>query len=159
MVLGTMTDLAAAHVTAAEAYVAPVAIYLLVLGVLMRRSQDISSWQAYAPTIAFAGGAALFERVIGGPGWHSVVAGAVGVVAVAIGGYRRLAGPLFTGTALLASVVILETLTVAATVPTWAWFALAGAALLASGITLERKETGPIEAGRRVVDAIAANFS
>ncbi len=158
-ITGIFSELFAAHVTTAEAYVAPVVIYLLIVGLVVRRANDVSSWEAYAPTIALAGGVGLLERIVGGAGWHTVVAGCVGVLAISVGGYRRMAGPLFTGTAVLASVVIFESLAVVATVPTWGWFALGGAALLSIGIALERSETSPMVAGRRVVDTIATNFS
>lgn len=159
MVVGTLVELSAAHVTVSEAYVAPVALALLIAGLVARRMRDVGSWVAYAPSVAIFGVTAFVERMIGGPGWHSVIAGATGVVAVAAGGGRRLAGPLFTGTMLLAAVVGFESMAVAATVPTWAWCALGGSALLATGIYLERTDTSPVIAGRRLVEAISANFS
>jgi hypothetical protein len=104
------------------------------------------------------GGAGMIERVSGEPGWHAVLAGTVGVASVAAGGWRRLAGPLFAGTVLLAVVVGFESLAVAATIPTWAWLAFGGAVLLGTGVALERTDTSPIEAGRRLTDVISANF-
>jgi hypothetical protein len=43
-------------------------------------------------------------------------------------------------------------------VPTWGWLATGGTALLATGIVLERNETSPVEAGRRLVDVVAERF-
>jgi hypothetical protein len=44
-------------------------------------------------------------------------------------------------------------------VPTWAWLGVAGSALLAAGIALERAGTSPVEAGQRVVDVLSTRFS
>jgi hypothetical protein len=155
---GTLTELAAADVAAVDAYVAPVALYLLGAGAAARRRSEMSSWVAYAPAVALMGTTSFVERINGGSGWHAIAAGAVGVAAVAVGGWRRLAGPLFVGTALLACVVGFESLAVTATVPTWGWLAIGGGVLLATGIMLERRDLTPAAAGRRVVEVIAANF-
>lgn len=81
-------------VTASEAFVAPVALQLVVAGWQLRRRADPpSSWVAFGPAIGLLGGAALAERLAGGEAWHSLVAGAVGVTAVAAGGWKRLAAP------------------------------------------------------------------
>ncbi|MDQ1503650.1 MAG: hypothetical protein QOD57_1377, partial [Actinomycetota bacterium] len=119
-----------------------------------------SSWVAYAPAIVLMGGAALVERIAGGGGVHALVAGAVGMAAVAVGGGRRLAGPLVTGTAVLVAVTVHESLGTLATVPTWGWLAAGGSVLLATGVALERRGgAGPFEAGRRLVDVVGERFS
>lgn len=87
-----------------------------------------------------------------------MVAGAVAALAVASGGWRRLAGPLFLGTALLVTVTVFESLQQLAGVPTWAWLALGGSSLLATGIVIERTATSPLEAGRRLVDVISERY-
>ncbi|MDQ3898635.1 MAG: hypothetical protein M3326_15560, partial [Actinomycetota bacterium] len=102
--------------------------------------------------------AALAERVTGGAGWHGLVAGAVGTAAVALGGWRKLAGPMVVGTGLLVAVTVHESLGALAGVPTWGWLSLGGALLLAVGIALERSDTSPVEAGRRIVDVVAERF-
>jgi hypothetical protein len=160
LVAGAWNHLAAAHVHALEFYVAPVSGYLLAAGAVVRRRDPsgTSSWIAYGPAIGAFGGAALVERLGGGPGWHAVVAGAVGVVAVAIGGWRRLVAPMLIGTALLVLVVGHEVLALSAGVPTWAWLAAAGSVLLGLGVQLERSDTSPIEAGRRVSAVLAERF-
>jgi hypothetical protein len=83
----------------------------------------------------------------------------VGVAAVVAGGGRRLAGPLFLGTTLLVAVTAYESLGALAGVPTWSWLALGGAVLVGAGVALERGDTSPVEAGRRVVDVVAERFS
>ena len=151
--------LATAGVADSEPYVAPVAAQLLVAGwAARRRSPGTTSWAAYVPSIALLGGLALLERVVGGAGWHAVVAGAVGTAAVAAGGWWRLAGPMVVGTALLVATTVHESLGALAGVPTWAWLSFGGTILLAIGVALERSDTSPTEAGRRIVDVVAERF-
>jgi hypothetical protein len=162
--LGVWIHLDLAGVNATDAYVAPVAVALVAAGFLARRpsprgSRELSSWVAYGPAIALLGAAAMAERLAGGAGVHALVAGSLGTVAVAIGGWRRLAAPLLLGTALMAAVVLSETLAYTATMPTWGWLALAGSALLAAGIAMERAEVGPLETGRRVLDVVHDRFA
>ncbi len=147
------------HVRASEAYLTPVAVLLLAAGWLARRRVEVSSWVAYGPAIALLGGSALVERVAGGGPGHALVAGGVGLAAVAIGGRRRLIAPLVIGTALLVALTVHESLAVTVGVPTWGWLALGGATLVAIGIGLERAEATPLETGRRVVDVVAERFS
>jgi hypothetical protein len=156
--VGLAGHLVLAGVTASEPFVGPVALQLLVAGCQAQRRNQASSWLAYAPPVALLGGAALVERLNDGAGWHALVAGAVGVVAVAVGGWRRLAGPMVVGTALLVALTASETLATLAGVPTWAWLALGGSLLLLTAVALERRETSPVEAGRRVVEVLAERF-
>ena len=159
-IVGLGIHLTVDGVTASEAFVAPVAIQLVVAGWQLRRRVDPpSSWVAFGPAIGLLGGAALAERLSGAAAWHSLVAGAVGVAAVAAGGWRRLAGPLFLGTGLLATVTLVESLATLAGIPTWAWLAAGGTTLLAIGVALERSATTPVEAGRRLVDVVEEHFS
>ena len=158
--VGIAVHLSVDGVTATEPFVLPVALQLLVLGVQLRQRKDDppSSWIAFGPSIALLGVAALAERLDGGAAWHALVAGAVGVVAVAAGGWKRLAAPLFLGTALVVGVTVLETLHTLAGVPTWAWLAAGGSALLLAGVAMERSATSPTEAGRRIVDVVGERF-
>ena len=157
---GLWIHLTVEGVTASEAFVAPVALQLVAAGwQLRRRAEPPSSWVAFGPAVALLGGAGLAERLAGGGAWHSLVVGAVGVAAVAAGGWWRLAGPLLLGTGLLVAVTVLESLTMLAGIPTWAWLAAGGTVLLATGVALERSATTPIEAGRRLVDVVEERFS
>ncbi len=166
-------------VQAADAYAAPVALLLLLAGLLSRSSQTtddqagdgqatnqavgaldrISSWVAYGPAILAIGITAMIERLDGGAEIHALVVGIVAIAAILIGGTRRLAAPLLLGTVLLAALSWHELLGVEVGVPTWGWLAAAGALLVGAGILMERHETGPIESGRRLVDTISERFS
>jgi hypothetical protein len=62
------------------------------------------------------------------------------------------------GTGLLVAVTVHESLGALAGVPTWAWLSAGGALLLGVGVGLERHDTSPVEAGRRLVDVVAERF-
>jgi hypothetical protein len=156
---GLWLHLAAAGVAIAEPYVLPVAALALAGGFVARREGPLSSWLAYAPPVAILGGASLAERAGGGAAWHGLLAGTVGVVAVALGAHHRLIGPLLVGTALVLAVSAHETVAVTAQVPTWLWLCTGGAALLGAGVGMERRGLGPVDAGRRVVDVIRARYT
>ena len=158
VVSGIVSHLALNRVDLAEAYAVPAAAQLLVLGAQARHRSRLSSWWAYGPAVTLLGGAALAERLAGGSGWHAVAAGSVGVAAVAVGGWRRLGGPLLLGTGLLAVVTVVESLPALAGVPTWGWLAAGGSVLVGVGVALEHGDTSPGEAGRRLVDAISDRF-
>ncbi len=147
------------HVRISEPYLAPVALTLVLAGWQARRRVEVSSWVAYGPAVALLGGAALVERVTGGGAGHALVAGAVGLVAVIVGGQRRQIAPLLLGTALLVALSVHESLAVTAGVPTWGWLAIGGITLIGAGIGMERAESTPLETGRRVVDVVAERFS
>lgn len=155
---GLVGHLLLSGVEASEAYLAPVCLQLLVAGGHARQRRALSSWVAYAPAVGLFGVAAVAERAAGGGSWHAVAAAAVGAGAVGIGGWRRLAGPLFTGTALLVAVTAVDVVASLGQVPAWIWLATTGTALLGVGVALERTDTSPVDAGRRVVEVIAERF-
>lgn len=154
---GVWGHLGVAEVEAADAWAAPVALCLAAAGAVASR-RGASSWVTAAPAVALLGGTALAERLAGGGGIHAVVVGAVGVTAVALGGARRLAAPLLLGTAALVVLTVSESMRYTAGVPTWAWLALGGTVLVGIGIALERHETGPLEAGERLVDVVRTRY-
>jgi hypothetical protein len=156
---GLWSHLALAQVGASEPWVAPVAVLLLVAGINAHREHGVSSWSAHAPAVGLLGGTALLERLSGGPAWHALVAGAVGVVAVGAGGARRLAGPLLVGTVLVVAITIHETLGVTAGRPAWMWLALGGVSLLGAGVVMERRGVGPVESGRRLIEVVNDRFA
>jgi hypothetical protein len=160
--VGAWSELATRHVQASEWYVLPAAAYLLVVGVRLRAGRAESdrpgSWVAYGPAVALLGASGIVERLHGGSALHALFAGAVALVAIVAGGSRRLAAPLLIGTAIVATITVHEALSTAAGIPLSAWLAAGGAALLGSAIAIERTDTSPIDAGRRVVDVLADHF-
>ncbi len=145
-------------VDAADALVLPVVIALAVVGIVAERHRTASSWFTLAPPLALLGATAVAERLDGGAAVHGLVAGAVGVVAVVLGGRSRLLGPLVVGLVTLGVLTVYETLAVTAGVPTWAWLATGGTVLLGAGVALDRTDTGPVEAGRHLYDVLDTRF-
>lgn len=156
--LGVSLQLAVWNVMWLEPYLVFPAVAALAVGYHFHRRGG-SSWAAYAPTIALLSYVSIVERFNGGPAWHAVIAGGIGIVSIIAGGYRKLVGPLVTGTAVLAIVVGYESLGPAALVPTWAWLATGGVILLAAGVALERSDTTPLERGQQIRSVVATQFS
>ena len=144
-------------VTWSEPFLAPVAIALVVLG-LARATVPLNSWWTHGAATALIGGAALLERIAGGHGGHALIAGIVATVAVALGAQFRLIGPLTTGTVLIVAVAAHESLAYTASVPTWAWLALAGSVLIGCALMIERSATSPVETGKRLLDTVKAGY-
>jgi len=156
--VGVVLQLAVWQVDWLEPYLAMPAFAALYIGYRFQQT-GTTSWATYASTIAVMSYVSIADRIAGGSAWHAVIAGAVGVFAVIGGGYRRLVGPLVTGSVVLAVVVGYESLGPAALVPTWAWLALGGSVLLAAGVAMERSDTTPLERGQQIRNVITTQFS
>ena len=137
----------------------PVVLVLAMVGLRLHQRRSASSWFTLGPPVVLLGCTALVERFDGGGGLHALVAGVVGLLAVAVGGRYRLVGPLVAGTGVLVALVSFETLTITAGVPTWAWLAAGGTLLLGAGLAMDRADTGPVETGRRLIDVVAERFT
>ena len=158
MVVGACLYLNVWHVHSVELYLLPVAAHLAVAGEVLRRRGPVGSWLSAAPAPALLGTAAVLQRLAGGGAEHALIAAAVGAAAVAAGGARRQTGPLLTGTAVLALLGGHESLAALSGVPAWGWIGLVGGALIAAAVGIERTDTNPIDAGRRLVDVIGDQF-
>lgn len=146
--LGAWSLLSEIDSTALDLWLLPVAVQLGLAGAAVRRHGELSSWFAYVPPILLVGLPAVLERVAGGPGWHGLLAGVLGVVAVVVGGRLGLRGPLVVGAVLVVVVVAVETLTVVVSLPTWAWLTVGGIVLLLAAASIERLGRTPGEAAR-----------
>jgi hypothetical protein len=143
--------------TALDLWLLPVALQLTVAGESARR-RGTSSWVAFVPPLLLVAIPAIAERITGGGGWHAVLAGGVGVVAIVTGGARRLGGPLIVGTMVTVAVALVETFAVVAAVPTWLWLAVGGLVLLGAAALIERMGGSPVTAVRRAVDVVGERF-
>ena len=148
--LGAWSLLSELDSTALDLWLLPVSVQLGLAGAAARRHGELSSWFAYVPSMLLVGVPAVLERLTGGPGWHGLLAGVVGVVAVVVGGRLGLRGPLIVGVALVVVVVAVETLTVVVSLPTWAWLTVGGTVLLLAAASIERLGRTPREAARTI---------
>ena len=118
-------------ITGTDVAVGGLAVALLLGGVWFRREQaGPSSWIAYGPVLALLGTHLLTTQVTTGQVGRIAVAVGTGVVAVAVGGLRRLAAPLLGGTALVTASVVLASGHQLASLPVWVWLAVGGLGLL-----------------------------
>jgi hypothetical protein len=160
--VGVWVQLGAGGVQVSEPYVVPVAASLVAIGAWLRTTRPVErrpgSWAAYGPAVALLGASGVLERVRGGSSAHALFAGGVALLAIVVGASRRLSAPLLLGTATLAAVAGHEVLGTAAGIPLSAWLATAGVVLLGAAVAIERTDTSPVEAGRRVVDVLAEHF-
>lgn len=145
-------------VDAVDAWLLGPALQLWAAGALARRRGGGSSWVHDVPPLLLVAIPALLARMAGGGGWHAVLAGSLGVVAVVLGGSQRLAGPLVVGTALVSTVVLVEAFAVVAAVPTWAWLGIGGAVLLGAAIAIERTDGAPVERAKRLLATVEERF-
>ncbi|MEX2550292.1 MAG: hypothetical protein WD638_08690 [Nitriliruptoraceae bacterium] len=148
--LGTWSLLAGLESTALDLWLLPVGVQLLLAGHVVRRHVGASSWLTYAPPVALVGVPAVLERLMGGAGWHGVLAGTIGVGAVVVGAGYGLRGPMTVGGGLVVAVVLIETFAVIAGLPTWVWLTIGGVVLLLTAAVLERADGSPETIARRL---------
>ena len=137
-------------VTAGDLAVAALAALLFAAGALARRLVGCSSWLASGPGLAFVGGWLLTTEIARDVRWSLPALLLTGLLAVAIGGLRRLAAPLVLGTVMIATTVAAAAGPRLADLDTWVWLAVGGAALIGLAVLVERTaqvlsfEIGPI---------------
>ena len=66
----------------------------------------------------------------------------IGIVAIAVGGWKRMGAPLVIGTALLTTTVIIASGAQLASLPGWTWLVLGGIVLLGVAAMIERRSNG-----------------
>ncbi len=132
-----------------------VSLALLSGGWWLRRSGragPLGSWPAYGPGLLLAGLHLLSSQSATGQVGRAAVAIAIGVVAVAVGGLRRLGAPLVLGTLLIAASSVLAGGAQLAELPVWIWLAVGGVGLLLVAVLIERggPKAGPAGPGERL---------
>lgn len=134
-----LLDTLAPHgITGTDLAVAGLAVGLVAFGIWLRRQMPtVSSWIAYGPALAVSGAHLLTTQAATGEVGRIAVAIGVGVVAVAVGGWRRLAAPLLAGPALIATSAIMASGHQLASLPVWVWLAVGGTGLLVVAALIE----------------------
>ena len=129
-------------VTAGDLAVAALAALLFAAGALARRLVGCSSWLASGPGLALVGGWLLTTEIARDVRWSLPALLLTGLLAVAIGGLRRLAAPLVLGTVMIATTVAVAAGPRLADLDTWVWLAVGGAALIGLAVLVERTVNG-----------------
>jgi hypothetical protein len=132
--------LASLEVESWEAYTLPAAALALVAGFLMRRTPaGESSWAAYGPGLVLAFGPSLFLVLRDGGTLRGVLLTAAAAVAVLVGAALKLQAPMVMGALTLVTLGVDLLWPVVARAERWVVLALAGAAFLWLGATIEKR--------------------
>jgi hypothetical protein len=135
-----VAGLAPHGVTGTDVAAAVLATALFVGGLYLRKvDPEQSSWMAYGPGLALAGVYLLSTQATAHQNGRVAVAVALGVVAVAAGGLRRLGAPLLLGTALLVASTLLASGHQLARLGVWAWLAVGGVSLIGLALLIEKR--------------------
>ena len=124
----------------ADLAIGGVSLVLVAVGHLIRRRQPVTSWLAYSPGLGMTLAWLVPAQLDLDGGWATVAGISVGVLAVAVGGVRRLAAPLVIGTGLLATSILVSAGERLSTAPAWTWVASGGAGLLVLAGLIERTD-------------------
>jgi hypothetical protein len=133
----------------ADIAVAAAGAALLIVGWLLRRTLTVSSWLAYSPGLGLVGTWLVATQLESGTDWATFGALAVGTVALALGGVRRLGAPLVLGTLMVLATIVVSAGARLAATPTWVWIAAGGLGLLVIAALIERSERPLLPVGRR----------
>ncbi len=112
---------------------------MLAAGLGIRRWQRVSSWLAYGPGLGLLTGWISSVQTTRHADWSAMAGLLVGIVAIAVGGWRRMAAPLVIGTGLLTTTVLIASGSQLASLPGWSWLVVGGIVLLGLAATIERR--------------------
>ena len=128
--------------TASRAETSPsstVSVLLLAAGAYAGRVRtDLSTWVTVAPGLGTLTVWLVDAQLTRSVGWSVPLALGLGVVAVGIGGWRRLAAPLVIGTATIGITIVVSAGPRLAELDSWMWLALGGLGLIAVAVLVER---------------------
>ncbi len=138
-------------------------ILLLSAGFWIRHARIASSsWVAYGPGLLLAGAHLVSTEIASPQSGRLATALALGIVAMTIGGWRRLGAPLVIGSGLTIIALVTSFGHELAALPVWAWIATGGVLLLAVAGLIERRtpaNTATGEPGRRLVQVVWQQFA
>lgn len=135
--------------TGADLVIAAVFGVLLVAGYVVRRHVGVSSWSAYGPGLGIAVVWLFSTQLEPKTDWATIAALMIGIIAVVVGGVRRLGAPLVIGTVMAGGTIVISAGSRLATAPTWTWIALGGVGLLTAAALVERSERPLLPIGRK----------
>ena len=135
----TWSWLGAGHVTIVEAYTLPAAAAALALGVVMRSTRPASSWTTVGAAIVLGLGPTTALGIAHDDTARIVIAVIAACLVLLVGARARLQAPLVLGAATLVALALDLLAPEAARLPRWTVLAAAGALLLWTGATFERR--------------------
>ncbi len=141
--------LADTDVEVVEAYTLPSALVLVAAGCWwLRRDADAVTAVALLPGLGLAVGPSLLLALDDPVTLRGLLVGVAGVGLVLVGVALHWGAPLAVGAVAVATLAVRELAPVAMAVPRWSLLAVAGAALLAVGITWEQRRRELVAASR-----------
>lgn len=121
-----------------EAYTLPLAIVLLVVGIVRLRTSSLTSTRALGSGLTLALLPSLLLVLVDPVSLRAVLLGAGCALAIAAGAGMRWSAPLLAG-ATVGALVVLREATHAQVLPQWVTLAVVGLVLTAVGVTWERR--------------------
>lgn len=121
-----------------EAYTLPLALVLVVVGVVTLRRGDDSSMRALAPGLTLALVPSLLLVLVEPVGTRAVLLGLACLLLVVVGVTQRWGAPLVAG-AVAGALVVLRQGTLAEVLPQWVIIGLVGIVLTVLGVTWEQR--------------------
>ena len=107
--------------------------------------QRVSTWLAYGPGLALL--SAWVSAVDTGrhADWSAMAGLLIGIMAIAVGGWKRMAAPLVIGTVLLTTTVVIASGSQLASLPGWSWLVVGGVAMLGLAASIERRSKRDVD--------------
>lgn len=125
-------------ITAGDVWMAAATAAAFTAGFAARRALAVSTWLAYPVAFAIAAVWLTGVQVERDTVWALPLALTIGMVAAAVGAWRRLAAVLVGGIAMVSLALVTAIGDGLTDVPTWAWLAVGGVSLLGVAVLIER---------------------
>ena len=125
-------------ITAGDLWAAGLTVATLIAGIAVRRTLDVNSWFAYSGTLAISCLWLTSVQLERDTHWAFPLALTIGMVAVGLGAWHRLAAPLVGGTIFTAITIFVAAGSDLTAIPGWAWLATGGLSLLGLAVLIER---------------------
>ena len=131
----------------------------LVVGVmLVRYRPESSSWLTVGPALTLGSLYLLTTLIEGRYAARAGVTVGLGLIAIAIGGVRRLSAPLVIGTLTPIAAILIMSGPALAQLSLWLWVALGGAFLIGLAMMIERTVVTENGDRQRVIEVVAKSF-
>jgi hypothetical protein len=134
-----LSSLARYDFTGADLAALTAGMAMLLVGVGIRRWQRVSSWLAYGPGLTLLSAWVSAVETGRHADWSAMAGLLIGITAIGVGGWKRMAAPLVIGTALLTTTVVIASGSQLASLPGWSWLVVGGVALLGLAAAIERR--------------------
>jgi hypothetical protein len=116
-----------------------VSLLLLAAGAYAGRVRALGSWVTAGPGLSLLALWLVDVQLTREVGWSVPVALGIGIVAVAVGGWRRMAAPRTIGTVTIGTTIVVSAGPRLAELDSWVWLSLGGLGLIGLAVLVERR--------------------